>query len=602
MADTIFELSAKLGIDVKDFERGLDKAENGAEKSGKNIGQSLKNAASVTAKAFATMATAAAAAIASLATSAVKAYAEYEQLVGGVDTLFKEASAKLQDYANKAYMTTGMSANDFMANATAFSASLIASLGGDTQKAADYANRAMVSMSDNANKMGTSIDSIVQTYQSLSRGNFAMLDNLKLGYGGTKSELERLIKDAASYTDIQKKMNVEVKKGDTSFANIVNAIAVVQEKLGIAGATAAEASTTIEGSLNSAKAAWSNLIVGIADDNQDFGKLINNFVETIAGDRTGKGGVVNNILPRISKALKGVGKLIGQLAPVIVREVPKIINDILPELVSAAGDVVNAIFDALPGLVEGAVDVLPRIIDSITKLFTEKNIVDKFLKAISSLIQTIAQNLGPITETLVAVIPQIVESLNTALKNNIGVILNSIIDLILEIVKNAPILGKALAEQIGPIIETIFDVFLSNIDDLVLGVAEILGEIFSDPRTIFSIIDGLIKGIVNSGVNLWNALISGKYNDDFSNLFSGAGSNSGNKYVKIGTDTTAVSSSAAGSFDGKSVLQSSTKTKESIGVVNITVNGGESPEQTARAVAESLENMMNRRSVAGGAY
>ena len=602
MADTIFELSAKLGIDVKDFERGLDKAENNAEKSGKNIGQSLKNAASVTAKAFATMATAAAAAVASLATSAVKAYAEYEQLVGGVDTLFKDASARLQEYASKAYMTAGMSANDFMANATAFSASLIASLGGDTQKAADYANRAMVSMSDNANKMGTSIDSIVQTYQSLSRGNFAMLDNLKLGYGGTKSELERLIKDAASYTDIQKKMNVEVKKGDTSFANIVNAIAVVQEKLGIAGATAAEASTTIEGSLNSAKAAWSNLIVGIADDNQDFGKLINNFVETIAGDRTGKGGVVNNILPRISKALKGVGKLISELAPVIVREVPKIINDILPELVSAAGDVVNAIFDALPGLVEGAVDVLPRIIDSITKLFTEKNIVDKFLKAISSLIQTIAQNLGPITETLVAVIPQIVESLNTALKNNIGVILNSIIDLILEIVKNAPILGKALAEQIGPIIETIFDVFLSNLDDLVLGVAEILGEIFSDPRTIFSVIDGLIKGIVNSGVNLWSALISGKYNDDFSNLFGGIGTNSGNKYVKVGTDTTAVSSSAAGSFDGKSVLQSSTQTKESIGVVNITVNGGESPEQTARAVAESLENMMNRRSVAGGAY
>ena len=235
----LFELFVKIGVD--------DQASDKVSKLSSKIGNGLKTAAKIGTAAIG----AASAGIAALTKKSIENYAEYEQLVGGVDTLFKNARKKVQGYAAEAYKTAGMSANDYMANATAFSASLISSLGGDTEKAADYANRAMVSMSDNANKMGTSLDSIVQTYQSLSRGNMAMLDNLKLGYGGTKAELERLIKDAASYTDIQKEMGVTVDASSMSFDNIVNAIAVVQSKLGIAGATAQEAGSTIEGSVNS---------------------------------------------------------------------------------------------------------------------------------------------------------------------------------------------------------------------------------------------------------------------------------------------------------------------------------------------------------------
>ena len=265
----LFELFVKIGVD--------DQASGKLSNLSSKLGNGLKTAAKIGTASVG----AAAAGITALTTAAVKNYAEYEQLVGGVDTLFKKASKKVQKYASDAYKTSGMSANDYMANATAFSASLISSLGDDTEKAAEYANRAMVSMSDNANKMGTNIDSIVQTYQSLARGNFAMLDNLKLGYGGTKEELQRLIADAATYTDIQKEMGITVDASSTSFDNIVNAIAVVQGKLGIAGATAQEAGTTIEGSVNSMKAAWDNLVTGIADSNADLEVLVNDFVTTI---------------------------------------------------------------------------------------------------------------------------------------------------------------------------------------------------------------------------------------------------------------------------------------------------------------------------------
>ena len=333
----LFELFVKIGVD--------DQASSPLKSISSNLGKGLETAAKIGTKAIAT----AAAGITALTTAAVKNYADYEQLVGGVDTLFKEASQKVQQYANEAYRTAGMSANDYMANATAFSASLISALGDDTEAAAEYANRAMVSMSDNANKMGTSIDSIVQTYQSLARGNFAMLDNLKLGYGGTKAELERLIADAASYTEIQKEMGITVDASSTSFDNIVNAIAVVQGKLGIAGATALEAGTTIEGSVNSMKAAWDNLITGVADKNADLEGLINNLVTSIVGDGTESNlGVLGNIMPAVKMALRGAAKVVAQSAPIIAEELPKLMEEILPDLASATANLIVALAEQIP--------------------------------------------------------------------------------------------------------------------------------------------------------------------------------------------------------------------------------------------------------------
>lgn len=628
MANTIFELSAVLGLDSKEFEQELQDAEKQTERSGKNIGASLKNAAAVGAKAFATLATAAAAGVAALATSAVKSYAEYEQLVGGVDTLFKDASQRLQDYANQAYMTAGMSANDYMANATAFSASLISSLGGDTKKAADYANRAMVSMSDNANKMGTSIDSIVQTYQSLSRGNFAMLDNLKLGYGGTKEELQRLIKDAASYTDIQKEMGVTVDKSSTSFANIVNAIAVVQGKLGIAGATAQEAATTIEGSINSAKAAWKNLVVAMADDTQDFGKLVNNLVVTLVGDGSGNGGLINNILPRFSKALSGVGRLIERLAPIIIEQVPGIVNDIFPTILSAAGqiieklivaipqliegilptavsavgDIVVAILEALPGFVDAIANVLPTIIDQIGKLFTEKNIADKFAKAVARLITVIANNIKPITDAFVSVLPQITESLNNALKDNIGDIIAAVIDLLLELTRNAPAIFGALSSQIGPVVETIVGVLVENIDEIIAGVITLLTEITArSGEIVVGVLANLFEGSVNAFDSFFKSLFSGEYDDDFSNLGSALTSEP-HKFEKLPSNYN-VSQSAAGDYFGESAIVVEIPETNSIGEVNIVIEGPvEDPMKTGKTIAEQIQEMMERRGAANASY
>ena len=373
----LFELFVKIGVDDQ-ASRKL------GELSGK-LSNGLKTAAKIGTAAVG----AAAAGITALTTAAVNNYAEYEQLVGGVDTLFKDASQKVQQYAADAYKTAGMSANDYMANATAFSASLISSLGDDTEAAAEYANRAMVSMSDNANKMGTNIDSIVQTYQSLARGNFAMLDNLKLGYGGTKAELERLIADAASYTEIQKEMGITVDASSTSFDNIVNAIAVVQGKLGIAGATALEAGTTIEGSVNSMKSAWSNLVTGIADDNANFEQLVENFVDsaTVAAE---------NIIPRIEIALHGAGKMIDEVVPIIIEKIPDFIEKYLPKILESGISIVLQIVGGLIKAVPQLIETVPKLTGAILNAFNAnadtfldigKQIVNGVWNGISSMIK-----------------------------------------------------------------------------------------------------------------------------------------------------------------------------------------------------------------------
>ncbi len=235
------------------------------------------------------------AAIAAMGTMSIKAYADYEQLVGGVDTLFKESSKKLQGYAAEAYKTAGISANTYMQNATSFSASLLSSLAGDTEKAADIANMAMIDMSDNANKMGTSMESITTAYQGFAKQQYMLLDNLKLGYGGTKTEMERLLKDAEALSGVKYDIN--------NLADVYEAIHVIQTELGITGTTAKEASTTITGSINMAKAAWENLLVGISDPTQDIDVLVDNFVNSV-------GIVIDNVMPRIKAVASELSSLL----------------------------------------------------------------------------------------------------------------------------------------------------------------------------------------------------------------------------------------------------------------------------------------------------
>lgn len=275
--------------------------------------ESLKSIATVGMAGLSTAAVAAIPAIVGIGKSALSAYAEYEQAVGGIDTLFKGASQTVQNFAKDAYKTAGVSANEYMTQITSFSASLISSLGGNTAKAAQMGNMALTDMSDNANKMGTDLGSIQQTYQSLARGNYAMLDNLKLGYGGTKTEMERLISDANKLEQANGKAgNLTISK----FSDVVQAIHDVQTQMDITGTTAREAATTIEGSVGSMKAAWTNWLTELGKDDADIPGLTEKLAESI-------GAALSNILPRIGSIAASVVQSIPDMFSALTRTLPQ---------------------------------------------------------------------------------------------------------------------------------------------------------------------------------------------------------------------------------------------------------------------------------------
>jgi hypothetical protein len=274
-----------------------------------------------------------------------------------------------------------------MSTVTSFSASLLQSLGGDTDKAAEYANQALTDMSDNANKMGTSMEMIQNAYQGFAKQNYTMLDNLKLGYGGTKTEMERLIADAA-------KLDSSIQANDLSFGNIVKAINVVQTEMGITGTTALEAGRTISGSVGAMKSAWANLVTGLADGNADIGELVDNLVTTIVGDGTESNlGVIGNILPAVEKALNGAGKLIEKALPIIIDKIPEFIEKYLPKILEAGVSIVLEIALGLVKAIPSLVKTIPQIINSVINVFKSKssdfanigkNIVDGIKKGISN--------------------------------------------------------------------------------------------------------------------------------------------------------------------------------------------------------------------------
>ena len=300
----LMDLFIKIG--VEDSASGPIKKLSGA------VGNGLKTAAKIGTAAIA----ATAAAVATLAKQAVTAYADYEQLVGGVETLFSNlegtvsAAPEVLANAERAYRTAGLSANEYMETVTGFSAALIAGLEGDYSRAAEISDMAITDMADNANKMGTSMESIQAAYQGFAKQNYTMLDNLKLGYGGTRSEMERLLSDAEAFSGVHYDIS--------NLADVYEAIHVIQTEMGIAGTTAQEASTTISGSLSMVKAAWRNLLAGLGREDVDMDQLIGELVDSALT-------AFNNLLPVIGRALKGIGELIVGIAPVIVKELPGLI-------------------------------------------------------------------------------------------------------------------------------------------------------------------------------------------------------------------------------------------------------------------------------------
>lgn len=350
----VFDLVAKIRLDSSEYEEGVGKAKGTFSTLASGVGNGLATVAKVGAAAVA----AGVAGVTALTKMGVDGYAQYEQLAGGVETLFKESQSAVMGYAENAYKTAGMSANQYMETVTSFSASLIQSLDGDTAKAAEVGNMAITDMSDNANKMGTSIEMIQNAYQGFAKQNYTMLDNLKLGYGGTKEEMQRLIDDAN---------RVKVANGEMadlsidSFADVTEAIHIVQTEMGITGTTSREAATTIEGSLAMMKGAWQNLVVGMADENANMEVLINDFVESV--DTAAK-----NLLPRIEQTLKGIGELIERLAPVIGEALPKLVASVLPSFLAAG---INLVKGLVSGIVSAAPGILQALLDAVYIALTE---------------------------------------------------------------------------------------------------------------------------------------------------------------------------------------------------------------------------------------
>lgn len=332
------------------------------------FGNALKSGLAVAAKAAAAATVAAAGAVIALTKSAVENYGEYEQLVGGVETLFKDSAGTVEEYAKNAYQTAGLSANEYMETVTSFSASLLQSMGNDTAAAAKKADRAITDMSDNANKMGTDMQSIQNAYQGFAKQNYTMLDNLKLGYGGTKEEMQRLIDDANALNAAQGNYtNYSIE----SYADIVDAIHTVQTEMGITGTTAKEASTTIEGSIGAMKAAYANFVTGLGNDNADISELSSQLIQSV-------GTVAENVLPVVETVLKNIAEAVQRDGPEMIEKFVSYAIEKLPEVISLGLQMVIS-------LVKGIAQNIPQLVTSV-------------LNMMATIVQTIWDSLPDIIE------------------------------------------------------------------------------------------------------------------------------------------------------------------------------------------------------------
>lgn len=397
------------------------------------------------------------AAVLNVGKQAIEAYSQNEQLVGGVQTLFKDSAGIVQDYANNAYKAAGMSANEYMDTVTGFTASLIQSLGGDTKAAAELGNTAVQDMSDNANKMGTDIGSIQQTYQSLARGNYAMLDNLKLGYGGTKAEMERLMSDAEKLT------GEHYTVGD--FGDTVKAIHAVQTQMGITGTTAKEAATTIEGSMNAMKASWQNLLAGMSDSGANMDGLIANLVDSV---NTFAGNIMPRIAPLINGMVTAAVQLLPQAVNMITSQLLPLVTAQIPSIVSGLSQVVQAIVAALPQIMSALTAALPQIVQALLTLLPQ--LIDAGMQMLTSLIQGITEALP----TLIAMLPTIIQQAASVVLANLPLIIQAGVQLLLALVNGIVEALPQLIQMLPGIVMQITDVLLNNLPLLVTAGIQIL--------------------------------------------------------------------------------------------------------------------------------
>lgn len=529
-------------------------------------------AASKAGELMATMAKATTAAVGAVATglaaitkSAVSHYADYEQLVGGVETLFKESGSIVMGYAENAYKDAGLSANDYMETITSFSASLIQSLGGDTKAAAEIGNQAIVDMSDNANKMGTDMAMIQNAYQGFAKGNYTMLDNLKLGYGGTASEMARLINDSGILGDeminLADKQNLGAALQEVGFARITQAIHIMQERMGIAGTTQLEAASTISGSIGMMKAAWDNFLTGMANPDADFSKLTEDLVNSIIT-------VADNLIPRIVETVPRIVDGLMAVMGTLSGYMPEIISSILPALISGAASLVASLMSELPALIQQLIPVvvssLQLVVDAITSTLgiASVNVEEVFNKigegfsVLWNLCQEVWASVGqPIFDLAVEAFTYIAENWDTisatmkelfqGLWDFAKTIWNSIaapmFELIGTVITKLATLFDSETSKMGEFISTLFTDIKNMWDTHLKPCFEAIGTFITETLVpafqwaFDTIIKPLVDNVFNGIIELWDVslkpilqgicdFITGVFQGDWEKAFNGISS------------------------------------------------------------------------------
>ena len=430
------------------------------------------------------------AAFVNIGKEAVSSYAEFEQLEGGVKKLFGDDAAQtVMENANRAFESAGMSANEYMETVTGFSAAMINSLNGDTQEAARISDIAIQDMSDNANTFGTDMASIQNAYQGFAKGNFTMLDNLKLGFSGSKEGMQQLLDKAGE---------ISGKKFDISnFADITEAIHIMQEEMNIAGTTSNEAASTIEGSTRSMKASWKNLLTGMASGTGNIGALVKNLVNNITN-------VALNILPIVRNVIEGAGELVNQLLggeffPELLSLLVDGISELLPDLLDTVSSMISALIGVLPQITEAISSLIPDIINTLLTMLPQ--LLDVGIQVILNLINGITQAIPQ----LAAALPQVVTTIINVLIQNIPAVLNAAIQLLMALVEAIPTIIQALVDNLPTIIDTIITTLIDNIPMLLdASIKLFMALVEAIPKVIVELVKVLPTIIASIVTTLWN--------------------------------------------------------------------------------------------------
>lgn len=470
--------SRALGSIVSTAQRELPKVAKAAEDAAKKMGSALSSAAKLGAGAMAGL-------TAAITTQAVNAYADYEQNVGGIEKLFGDAAATVEANADKAFKTAGLSANQYMESVTGFSASLINGLGGNTAEAARIADIAMQDMSDNANTFGTSMDSIMYTYQGFAKQNYTMLDNLKLGYGGTQAEMARLINDSGVLGDTMEVTADTVNQ--VSFDKIIEAIHTVQERMNIAGTTSREAAGTISGSINTLKASWQNLLATMAS-----GAGINEAMHDVIESA---GNVVTNIIPVIGNAIGQLARVIPTLLPQIVTQLANLFTQLVPQLATMIQNLAAQLPTMLktlvmaitnPTVIQSVLTAGISLITSLLSVFSNPDMIEAMVNASIQLLMGLIDAIPTIVDAFVAAIPTIIDVLTRP-------------ETLAKMVVAAVKLLMAIVESVPKILGALVSAFGNLVSDLWNGIKSLFSDI---GQKIGDTVSGAIKGVINGALGL----------------------------------------------------------------------------------------------------